>query len=116
MAKEAILESAIMELLWSSERAMTPGEVRDTLGESREIAYTTVLTVMSRLWKKGLLERERHGRSYTYSPREDKEERTARRMEEMLAATRERRLTLARFLNNLSASDRKDLRRLLEDE
>lgn len=113
MAKEPFLESSVMEILWNADHALTPADVLGDLGRSRTVAYTTVLTVMSRLWKKGLLERQRRGRTFTYSPKEQKTESTARRMEELLAATQERSLTLARFLDNLSASDRKDLRKLL---
>ncbi len=116
MPKEPFLESAVMEILWSADRGLTPGEVRGELLRTRPVAYTTVLTAMSRLLKKGVLERTKDGRTFTYSPREGRADTAARRMEELLATTRERDLTLARFLGNLSASDRNDLRRLLEDQ
>jgi predicted transcriptional regulator len=116
MPKEPFLESAVMEILWNSEAGLTPGEVRNELLKSRPVAYTTVLTAMSRLHKKGLLEREQSGRTFIYTPFEGKMDSAARRMEELLATTRARNLTLARFIDNLSASDRNDLRQLLEDE
>ena len=113
MPKEPFLESSVMEILWSADHALTPAEVRVELAPNNPVAYTTVLTVVSRLWKKGLLAREGQGRTYTYAPVEEKEEATARRMEELLASTGERGLTLARFLETLSHSDRVALRRLL---
>lgn len=116
MPREPYLESAVMEILWTSESPMTPAQVHAELVKARPIAYTTVLTAMSRLWKKGLLERERQDRTFIYVPREGKADSAARRMEELLAATQERSLTLARFLNNLSASDRKELLGFLEGE
>lgn len=115
MAREPYLESAVMEILWNAEHPLTPGEVHKELRRTRAIAYTTVLTAVSRLWKKGLLRRKKRGRTFTYVPREAKADSTARRMEELLAATQERSLTLARFTDNLSASDRNELRRFLED-
>ncbi len=116
MPKEPFLESAVMEILWNAGRGLTPGEVRTELVRTRPVAYTTVLTAISRLLKKGILERKKDGRTFIYAPREGKADTAARRMEELLATTQERDLTLARFLDNLSASDRRDLRRLLEDE
>lgn len=116
MPKKPFLESAVMEILWNADRGLTPGEVRGELVTMRPVAYTTVLTAMSRLLKKGVLKRTKSGRTFTYTPREGRADTAARRMEELLATTRERDLTLARFLDSLSASDRKDLRRLLEDE
>ncbi len=116
MSREPYLESAVMEILWNTEHPLTPGQVHTELERTRPIAYTTVLTAVSRLWKKGLLKRDKRGRTYTYVPREDKAESTARRMEELLAATHERSLTLARFTDNLSASDRKELLRFLGHE
>lgn len=116
MSREPHLESSVMEILWRTENPLTPSQVHETLERERAIAYTTVLTVMSRLWKKGMLKRKRRGRTYTYTPREAKAESAARRMEEMLAATQERSLTLSRFIENLSASDRTELAKFLESE
>jgi predicted transcriptional regulator len=113
--KEPFLETAVMEILWNADHGLTPGEVRSELVKARPVAYTTVLTAMSRLLKKGILQRKKEGRTFTYSPYEGRADTAARRMEELLATTQERDLTLARFLDNLSASDRRDLRRLLEN-
>ncbi len=67
------LEADIMDLCWKD----SPCSVRDVhlkLAKERDIAYTTVMTVMSRLAKKGLLEREQEGRAYLYSPTCSREE------------------------------------------
>lgn len=113
MSKEPFLESAVMEILWEAGGPLTPAEVRTQLLLSRKVVYTTVLTVVSRLWKKGLLERKPQGRSYVYAPAENKEQSVARRMEELLQATDQRGLTLARFLTRLSSDDRKALEELV---
>lgn len=67
------LESQIMELLWAD----SPATVRDIHGklkQSRSVAYTTVMTVMSRLAEKGLLKRRKHGYSYLYQPVSSRQE------------------------------------------
>lgn len=67
------LEADIMEILWKK----SPASVRDVhmrLARNRTIAYTTVMTVMSRLAGKGLLRREHHGRAYLYAPVQSREE------------------------------------------
>lgn len=69
------LEAACMRILWKR----SPASVSDVLEQINathdgERAYTTVMTVLSRLHDKGYLERERRGRGYDYSPRYSEEE------------------------------------------
>jgi predicted transcriptional regulator len=66
------LEAAIMECLWSRGRA-TVNEVYQELSQQREIAYTTVKTVMERLTEKGYLHRDSHQRAYVYTPTQKRE-------------------------------------------
>jgi predicted transcriptional regulator len=61
------LEADVMESLWRQSPASVR-EVKDRLARKRPLAYTTVMTVMSRLEKKGYLRREQAGRAYVYSP------------------------------------------------
>ena len=63
------LESEVMEVVWRQEKA-TVREVLDELNgrSGRARAYTTVMTIMRRLHSKGLLDRERHGKTDTYLP------------------------------------------------
>lgn len=61
------LEAEIMELTWGSGN-MTVNEVHLALSKKREIAYTTVMTVMDRLYKKDLLKRTKKRASYVYQP------------------------------------------------
>ena len=61
------LEAAIMNVVWQKGEA-TVQEVRGALEPERSPAYTTVMTVMSRLATKGLLERHKSGRAYVYRP------------------------------------------------
>ena len=108
------LEAAVMEVLWQREGWMTSGEVRDALPRGRVLAYTTVMTVLVRLWKKGLLERQRDGRAFAYHPVESREQWTARRMEELLAAAGNPSGALNHFVRVLSPGERDQLRRILK--
>lgn len=113
MAQKPILETMIMDILWDAESGLTPGEVRERMRDRPDVAYTTVMTVMARLFKKGRLLRTRQGRAYAYEPTESRAEFAARRMEELLHAAGDRSTALARFLENLSASERRDVLREL---
>ena len=64
------LEGELMEILWSAKRPMTVREVLELANGRRTepLAYTTVMTVMSRLADKGALARRREGRSFAYEP------------------------------------------------
>jgi len=59
------LQAAVMEIFWRRESA-TVREVADELNKKRSLAYTTVLTLVSRLWSRGLLKREPEGRGFRY--------------------------------------------------
>jgi predicted transcriptional regulator len=62
------LESELMELVWALDRPLSVRELLERLNKGREpqLAYTTVMTVASRLAGKGALERRRQGRGYVY--------------------------------------------------
>ena len=62
------LEADIMGVVWEKGKA-TVQEVLDALAPHRMLAYTTVMTVMSRLAEKGMLTREKEGRAFIYSRR-----------------------------------------------
>jgi predicted transcriptional regulator len=61
------LEARIMEIIWQ-EQAVTPHTLWSELKEERDIAYSTVRTVMNRLVAKDLLQRQSKGRTFTYRP------------------------------------------------
>jgi predicted transcriptional regulator len=61
------LETEIMQILWADDRS-TVKKVHRRLSAQREIAYTTVMTTMSRLAEKGVLNRHREGLAYVYAP------------------------------------------------
>lgn len=116
MPRNPFLENAVMDILWDADRWLTPGEVQSLLPDDRKVEYTTVMTVLSRLWKKGRLHRERRGRAYAYTTVRSRSDYAAMRMEEILETAGDRSVALARFTEHLSASERKKLRALLEGE
>ncbi len=77
------LEADVMEVLWRRNQA-TVREVHGCICEEREIAYTTVMTVMTRLTRKKLLIREKDGNAFTYTPVLGKKEFTKRAVSEIV--------------------------------
>src|SRR5580704_1630306 len=65
------LETRVMEILWKQGESSVH-RVAETL--ERPLAYTTVMTTLDRLYKKGLLERRKSERAYLYSPRQSRQE------------------------------------------
>jgi predicted transcriptional regulator len=61
------LETEIMQIIWQDDRS-TVKKVHRKLSQHREIAYTTVMTTMTRLAEKGVLSRHREGLAYVYTP------------------------------------------------
>ena len=77
------LEQRVLDYLWRRSTAVTVREVRSALG--RELAYTTVMTTLDRLYKKGLLDREAFGRAFRYAPRATREAFGASQVRALLA-------------------------------
>jgi predicted transcriptional regulator len=105
------LEAAALAALLAAGVALSPGEVRDRL--DADLAYTTVVTILSRLHGKGVLDRRKSGRSYVYAPVADEPGLAARRMSRVLDGEADREAVLARFVSSLSESDEELLRSLL---
>lgn len=107
------LEGQVLNALWASDAPMTPRDVHTALAADRDLAYTTVTTILVRLHQKGLVSREKTGRAFAYKPTVTEEQRTAARMAELLDATADPQLALSQFVSNLSSSQRAGLRGLL---
>jgi predicted transcriptional regulator len=105
------LEADVMAILWSAQAPQTPRDVRDALPSS---AYTTVLTALTRLHKKGLVSRVPQGRSFAYQPVETTADFTARRMRDLLDQA-DPAAVLSRFVESLDAAEETLLRRLLSE-
>jgi predicted transcriptional regulator len=107
------LEAAVLEVLQRGGSALSPGEVRELIGG--DLAYTTVVTILSRLHAKGVLDRRKSGRAYRYAPVADSPGLAARRMARVLDEEADREAVLARFVSSLSDRDEELLRRMLAD-
>lgn len=107
------LENRVIQVLWDAGRALAPGEVHEILRAERDLAYTTVTTILVRLREKGVVTRSRSGRAFRYEPVLSREERAASRMNEVLAAAGDHRLALTRFVDALPADQRENLRKAL---
>ena len=105
------LEAAVLAALQAAGVALSPGEVRDRL--NADLAYTTVVTILSRLHAKGVLVRRKAGRSYVYAPVADEPGLAARRMARVLDGEADREAVLTRFVSGLSERDEELLRRAL---
>jgi predicted transcriptional regulator len=108
------LEAVIMDRLWEWGRPALVREVVNDLRDERGLAYTTVMTVMENLHRKGWLRRERHGRAWRYEPTGSRSGYTAALMNDALATSPDRRTALAHFALQMSPHDAAQLREALD--
>ncbi|MEU7829944.1 BlaI/MecI/CopY family transcriptional regulator [Nonomuraea sp. NPDC052129] len=99
------LESAVMGHIWSCDGPVSVREVLQALQRRRVLAYTTVMTVMDNLHKKGLLRRHPSGRAYLYEPVMSHEAYSAQIMQEALAKGGNQAMTLVHFLERLTPEE-----------
>ncbi|HEY5224080.1 MAG TPA: BlaI/MecI/CopY family transcriptional regulator [Microbacteriaceae bacterium] len=132
MATLGELERSVMDVLWDSPTALTATELRDRLRDGRNapfaaggsgstgvvrgknLATTTILTVLSRLENKGFVTRDRDGRPHVYSATTGRADHMAELMHEVLGAARDREAVLARFVGQVSPDEAAALRRMLD--
>ncbi|MFH8336674.1 BlaI/MecI/CopY family transcriptional regulator [Streptomyces sp. AM6-12] len=105
------LESGVLAVLWAADGPLTARQVLGAL--PGDLAYTTVLTILSRLHDKGMLVRHREGRGHAYAPARDEASDIAARMRTLLDRGPDREAVLGRFVSGLSAEDEQVLQRLL---
>jgi predicted transcriptional regulator len=97
------LEAEVMDFVWSRGDWVGVNDILSVLHGQRR-AYTTVMTIVTRLCDKGLLQRQRRGRGFVYRPALSKEELAARSLREVLASSEDPHAVLARFVEDLEAS------------
>lgn len=110
------LEAAVMERLWAADGTRTVRDIHTELAADRTLAYTTVMTVMDKLHRKGWLTRQPAGRAYAYLPTVTRERYTADLMGEALAASSDRSATLVAFLDRLTPGEATQLRAALDQQ
>jgi predicted transcriptional regulator len=114
------LERSVMEQLWSASAPTSVREVHVALSRDRDLAYTTVMTVLDRLAKKGLVRRERDGRAYLYQPEQTRDELVAEVMHTALEGdAADRTAALVAFVGRVTPAEAAAMREalsLLENE
>ena len=108
------LEAVIMDRLWERGRPMLVREMVDDMRDDRPLAYTTVMTVMENLHRKGWLRRQRDGRAWRYEPTGSRSGYTAALMNDALGTTADRRTALAHFVLQMSPHDAALLQQALD--
>ena len=108
------LERSIMDILWAYDGPLTAREVGRRIAD-RDLAPTTVMTVLDRLTRKGFLSRTRDGRAWRYEPAASRDAYVAELMLEALDMTGDRSAALTRFAQTVSGSEAEILRRALTE-
>jgi predicted transcriptional regulator len=108
------LERTLMDLIWDRDDHVT---VRDLIDEPgiRGLAYTTVMTILDRLWQKGFVARRRVGRAYSYRARTTREEYLSSLVGQVFAASDDRRSVLLGFAREIDGEDLAELRKMIRD-
>ncbi|NEC29977.1 BlaI/MecI/CopY family transcriptional regulator [Streptomyces sp. SID8111] len=106
------LEALVLSALREADGPATAGWVQQRLGG--DLAYTTVITILTRLLAKGAVTRERAGRSFAWTPASDHAGLAAHKMRKVLDAETDREAVLASFVTGLDPDDERLLRELLD--
>jgi predicted transcriptional regulator len=107
------LEGAVMQHLWAAEGGATVREVYEQMRQSRQIAYTTVLSTIHNLHRKGHLTRELEGKAHRYRPTATRAEYSAAVMREALTNGGDSEAILSHFVGQMSAEESRRLQELL---
>ena len=110
----------MMDVLWDTDGSLNANELRDRLADASRapagrgtLATTTILTVLSRLEKKGFVTRDRGSRPHLYRSTTTRTDHTAQLMLEVLGSASDRQAALARFIGAVSRQEAESLRHLL---
>jgi len=113
LARLGELERRVMDILWDSPDADL--SVREVANALPAHAYTTVLTVLTRLEHKHMVSRNKEGRAHRYAAVASREAYTAELMHEALGAAPDRNAALVRFAETVSSDEAVVLRQALRD-
>jgi predicted transcriptional regulator len=107
------LEAVIMDRVWERGEPVTVRELFDELSAERTIAYTTVMSTMDNLHRKGWLDRVKEGKAYRYTVTASREEYSARLMQEALADGGDAEVVLTHFIAQIGSGESDALRSAL---
>ncbi|MDV3127624.1 BlaI/MecI/CopY family transcriptional regulator [Mycobacterium sp. 21AC1] len=108
------LETVVMDMLWSRDEPSTVRSVHEELSRQRQIAYTTVMSTMDNLFRKGWLEREKVGLAYHYRSKMSREEHSANLMRTVFESGGDSELVLTFFLEQIGNEDSAKLRQAIQ--
>lgn len=108
------LEAAIMHQMWERDEPATVRDVLAALSGSRTLAYTTVMTVMDNLHRKGQVTREMSGRAWLYRPVRTQAQHAAALLQDVLAESADRQEVLMHFVADLDSDSVTQLRSAVE--
>jgi predicted transcriptional regulator len=104
------LEAVLMHLVWDHGSPVTVRELFDELARERVIAYTTVMSTMDNLHRKGWLARTKEGKAYRYTATASREEYSARLMREALDGGGNTEAVLSHFVAQMGGAESEVLR------
>jgi predicted transcriptional regulator len=104
------LEAVIMDRVWAHDDPVTVRELLGELETERDIAYTTVMTTMDNLHRKGWLARVKEGKAYRYTATASRAEYSARLMREALDDGGDARAVLSHFVAQMDGEESAALR------
>ena len=107
------LEAAVMQQIWDFAAPTTVRQVYTELIRDRTLAYTTVLSVMGKLCRKGFLQREREGKAHRYRAVATREQYGAALMREALSGSGNREKALLDFVRQMTPEEEEALRAAL---
>ena len=108
------LEAVLMHRIWDHGGPLTVRDLFEQLREERNIAYTTVMSTMDNLHRKGWLTRARDGKAYRYTPVASREEYSARLMREAMAGAGDTEAVLSHFVAAMDGDQSQVLREVLD--
>ncbi|TCT16149.1 putative transcriptional regulator [Natranaerovirga pectinivora] len=108
------LESEVMDAIWRKGSEVTVREIFDKLALSKDIAYTTVMTIMVRLADKNILDRRKDGKTLYFIPFLSKEEFTSKMVGNVVDSLLEdfAEATMAHFISRVKKGDRQTIEKL----
>jgi predicted transcriptional regulator len=104
------LEAVVMDVLWSATEPLTVRQVHGEISATRQIAYTTVMSTMDNLFRKGWLLRDKVGLAYQYRPTMSREEHSAKLMRTVFESGGDSDLILNFFLEQIGDDESGKLR------
>jgi predicted transcriptional regulator len=109
------LETVIMARVWEHSAPVTVRQLFDELAGERAIAYTTVMTTMDNLHRKGWLTRVKAGKAYRYTATASRDEYSARLMREALDGGGDTRAVLSHFVAQMDGEESELLRAVVRN-